>query len=66
MKFRNRRSISNTGGAPGLTPIDDINNTNRVSDLDPDPSTGRLPIHEDSGDEVETRRPAAKRRRKKM
>ncbi|MGH9574172.1 MAG: PHP domain-containing protein [Candidatus Acidiferrales bacterium] len=57
MAFTKNRRAGKTGGNPGLMPIDDIANEERVTDMDPDSTTGRLASQE----EPEAR--ATKRRR---
>lgn len=57
---RNRRP-ANQGSNPGLTPIDDIHESSRVTDVEPSTITGRLPAQDES-DERGTKRRRSKKK----
>jgi|HubBroStandDraft_6_1064221.scaffolds.fasta_scaffold2131718_1 hypothetical protein len=58
MAFRKNRRPTSRGSNPGLTPIDDISEGTRTN-LDPDPTTGRLPSQDELDEKNKRRRAAA-------
>jgi hypothetical protein len=56
MSLSKHRKFGSGGTNPGLTPIDNIQESNMRPDFDPDPATGRMPGQEDEGDRGTKRR----------
>jgi hypothetical protein len=42
MAFRTTRDTGSTGPNPGLTPVDDIHTGSPNTEVEPDPTTGRI------------------------
>jgi hypothetical protein len=61
MAFSKTRRSRNTGSNPGLTPIDDIHDSNTNTGMDPDSTTGRLPAQDETSESGGKRRRSPKK-----
>lgn len=61
MALHRSRRPSNRGSNPGLTPIDNIHESSRITDVEPSTSTGRLPAQDESDERGMKRRRTKKK-----
>lgn len=61
MALHRSRRPSNQGSNPGLTPIDNIHENSRITDVEPNTATGRLPAQDESDERGMKRRRTKKK-----